>query len=130
MSGFYHKSGHHPLMVKGRGMKGRGMVKGRGTLQGGEPHRRLWVVLHPHRRLRACCRRLAACRHCVSWSCCCSTLALCHRGAALSSSVIVPCHRCPCPGCVIVVPCRQSIIVLCVSKVGWDKLRGVLTMVP
>ena len=108
--------------MKGRGMKGRGMVKGRGTLQGGEPRRCSWVVLHPRRRLCTCCRRLAACRHCVSWSC--------HRGAASSSSVVVPCHHHPCPGHVVIVPQRQSVIVLCVSKVGWDEPRGVLTVVP
>jgi len=108
--------------MKGRGMKGRGMVKGRGTLQGGEPRCCSWVVLHPCRHLCTCCHRLAACRHHVSWSC--------HRGAASSSSVVVPCHRHPCPGCVVIVPCCQSVIVLCVSKVGWDELRGVLTMVP
>jgi len=92
-------------MVKGRGMKGRGMkgrgMKGRGTLQGGEPRRRSWVVLHPHCHLHACCHCLAACRHCMSWSC--------RHGAASSSSVIVPCHCRPCPGCIVVVPCHHAV---------------------
>jgi len=108
--------------MKGRGMKGRGMVKGRGTLQGGEPRRHSWVVLCLCRRLCTCCCHLAACHHHVSWSCRC--------GAASSLSVVVPCHRCPCPGRIIVVPCHRSVVVLCVSKVGWDEPRGVLTMVP
>ena len=88
-------------------------MKGRGTLQGGEPHHHLWVVLGLHCCLRVCCCRLAACHHRVSWSC--------HCGAALLSSVVVPCCCHPCPDHIVVV--------LCVSKVGWDELRGVLTMV-
>jgi len=32
--------------------------------------------------------------------------------------------RCPCPSCVVLVPRRRSVIVLCVSKVGWDERGG------
>jgi len=46
-----------------------------------------------------------------------------HVGIALwGSLVVVPCHCC--------CPCSGHIVVLCLSQVGWDELRGVLTMVP
>jgi len=46
-----------------------------------------------------------------------------HASVALSwgSLIVVPCRcHCPCPG---------HVVVLCLSQVGWDKPRGVLTMV-
>jgi len=33
-------------------------------------------------------------------------------------------HCRPCPSCIVVVPCHWSIVVLCVSKVGWDEWGG------
>jgi len=33
-------------------------------------------------------------------------------------------RRRPCPSCIVVVPRRWSIIMLCVSKVGWDERGG------
>jgi len=61
-----------------------------------------------------CCHRLAMCH----W------LALCCRGAALSSSVIVPCHRRPCPGhvgCVLVLGarCCWCMVVVLVAVCQW-----------
>jgi len=53
---------------------------------------------------------------------------LCHGLLILCLSCLSHCH--PCPSCVIIVPCHWSVVVLCVSKVGWDEWRGVLTRVP
>ena len=52
------------------------------------------------------------------------------RGLLVLCLSHLSCH-CPCPSCIVVVPRRWSIIVLCVSKVGWDEWGGgVLTGVP
>ena len=51
------------------------------------------------------------------------------RGLLVLCLSRLSCHH-PCPSCVVVVPHRRSIVVLCVSKVGWDEWGGVLTGVP
>ena len=114
-------------IVKGRGMKGRRMVKGRGMVKGS--HCRSWVVLGPRRHLHVCCRRLATCCCHMFWLCPCFTSALCcHSMSALWGSLVI-----------VVVPVLaalslshifSSVIVLCLSRVGWDELRGVVTVVP
>ena len=53
---------------------------------------------------------------------------LCHGLLVLCLSRL-SCHR-PCPSCIVVVPHCRSVVVLCVSKVGWDERGGVLTGVP
>ena len=51
------------------------------------------------------------------------------RGLLVLCLSHLSCHH-PCPSCIIIVPHRRSVIVLCVSKVGWDEQGGVLTRVP
>ena len=68
------------------------------------------------------------CCPCMLSSCVLVMLSLCHGLLVLCLSRLS--RHCPCPSCVIVVPCHWSIIVLCVSKVGWDEWGGgVLTRV-
>jgi len=52
---------------------------------------------------------------------CCGLLVLCLSHLS---------HHHPCPSCIVIVPHHWSIVVLCVSKVGWDEWGGVLTGVP
>ena len=78
----------------------------------------LQVLLLP-RRCRPC---MSSLRVLVMSFLCCGLLVLCVSRLSC---------RHPCPSCVIVIPCCRSIVVLCVSKVGWDERGGgVLTGVP
>jgi len=45
------------------------------------------------------------------------------RGLLVLCLSHLSCHH-PCPSCIIIVPHRRSVIVLCVSKVGWDEQGG------
>jgi len=77
-------------------------------------------VIVPHR-----CRLIVVvltCCPCMLSSCVLVMLSLCHGLLVLCLSHLS--RHCPCPSCVIVVPCRWSVIVLCVSKVGWDEWGG------
>ena len=68
------------------------------------------------------------CHHHVSSSHVLVMLSLCHGLLVLCLSYLS--HCCPCPSHIIFVPHHRSVIMLCVSKVGWDEWRGVLTRVP
>jgi len=72
---------------------------------------------------RRCHPRMSSLRVLVVSFLCCGLLILCLSHLS---------HRCPCPSCVVVVPHHWSIVVLCVSKVGWVGMsrEGVLTRVP
>jgi len=114
----------------------------------GEPHCCLWVVLGPCHHLHTCCCCLAVCHHHVSWLCCHCLIIFTHLIIVIMcccvivvpcpphcNIVLCPCHdivpcHCPCLGHAVIVPCCWSIIVLWVSKVGWEEQRGVLTVVP
>jgi len=78
-----------------------------------------WVLLSP----RCCHPHVLSSRVLVVSFLCRGLLVLCLSHLS---------HCCPCPSCVIVVPCHRSVVVLCVSKVGWDEHGGggVLTRVP
>jgi len=55
-------------------------------------------------------------------SCVLVMLFLCHGLLVLCLSHLS--HRRPCPSCIVLVPHHRSVVVLCVSKVGWDEHGG------
>jgi len=61
----------------------------------------------------------------LSSSCVLVMLFFC-RGLLILCLSGLSCHH-PCPSCIIVVPRCWSVVMLCVSKVGWDEQGGVLT---
>jgi len=87
-----------------------------------------------------CCILVMLLSRVISWSCCCSTSAppCCHLCRCCHRLVVIVLTCCPrmswlcrpCPSRIVIVPHHRSVVMLCVSKVGWNEWRGVLTRVP
>jgi len=82
-------------------------------------------LFHVGATLSSSLRVLSSPRHCRAHMSSLHVLVvsfLCHGLLILCLSHLS--RRCPCPSCIIVVPRCRSVIMLCVSRVGWDERGG------